>query len=99
MPWSLPNIVRRIGLSPSSTLVSNFDQDTRSCWSMSRCARCGDSSQTKQFSSQVPEASAIHLARQPLATVDPDLHGEREPALNASVEEPEDGMDLVAVEE
>ena len=48
---------------------------------------------------QVIEPSGLHLSRQPFPSVQADLYGEREPGLNASVEEAEDRMDLVVVEE
>jgi hypothetical protein len=40
---------------------------------------------------QVIETSGLHLSRQPFS-VQADLHGEREPGLNASIEEAEDRM-------
>jgi len=48
---------------------------------------------------QVIETSGLHLLRQPFPSVQADLHGEREPGLNASMEEAEDRMDLVVIEE
>ena len=48
---------------------------------------------------QVIEPSGLHLSRQPFPSVQADLYGEREPGLNASVEEAEDRMDLVVIEE
>ena len=48
---------------------------------------------------QVIETSGLHLARQPFPSVQVDLYGEREPGLNASIEEAEGRMDLVVIEE
>ena len=48
---------------------------------------------------QVIETGGLHLPRQPFPSVDADLDGEREPGLNASIEEAEDRMDLVVIEE
>src|ERR1700758_1627480 len=48
---------------------------------------------------QVIEPSVLHLSRQPFPSVQADLHREREPGLNASIEEAEDRMYLVVIEE
>ena len=48
---------------------------------------------------QVIETDGLHLPRQPFPSVHADLDGEREPGLNASIEEAEDRMDLVVIEE
>ena len=48
---------------------------------------------------QVIEPGGLHLSRQPFPSVHADLDGEREPGLNASIEEAEDRMDLVVIEE
>jgi hypothetical protein len=45
------------------------------------------------------ETSGLHLSRQPFPSVEADLDGEREPGLNASIEEAKDRMDLVVIEE
>src|SRR6516225_6458472 len=48
---------------------------------------------------QVVETSGLHLSGQPFSSVEADLNGEREPSLDAGIEEAEDGMNLVVVEE
>jgi len=48
---------------------------------------------------QVIETGGLHLSRQPFPSIDADLDGEREPGLNASIEEAEDRMNLVVIEE
>src|SRR5215469_9257296 len=48
---------------------------------------------------QVIETSGLHLSPQPFPSVEADLDGEREPGLNASIEEAEDRMDLIVIEE
>jgi hypothetical protein len=46
----------------------------------------------------VSQSGAVHLPRQPLAAVDPDLHREGKPALDPCMDESERRMDLVAVQ-
>ena len=48
---------------------------------------------------QVMETGGLHLWRQPFPSVEADWNGEREPSLNAGIEQAEEGVDLVVVEE